>query len=58
MKSTPLSFLFRPTALDVISPVGIIFSTPSGIALTGILIVAVMLVTVWLIRRFYGKKKK
>ena len=59
MKFSPLSFLFHPTALDVVlSPVELIFSTPLGIALSGILIAAVALVTFLLIRRFYGKKKK
>lgn len=49
--------LFIPTALDVIIPFWYYLFTPVGLLVSGGLIAAVVIVTILLIRRFYGKKK-
>ena len=53
-----LTALAIPTAADVIvSPWEYIVYTPVGWIAAGILIAAAVLITLLLIRRFYGKKK-
>lgn len=48
-----------PTALDVVvTPWDYLLFTPLGAILAGILVIAVVAVTVLLIRRFFGKKNK
>ena len=56
---THLFALYCPTALDaIVTPGEVIRYTPLGPILAGILIAVAAVVTVLLIRRFYGKKKK
>ena len=56
---THLLTLLCSAALDVVvTPWEILFYTPVGAIVAGILIAAVAAVTFLLIRRFYGKKKK
>ena len=56
---THLFCLYCPAALDaIVTPGEVIRYTPLGPILACILITAVTVVTVLLIRRFFGKKKK
>ncbi len=53
-----LAALAIPAAADVIvSPRDYVLYTPVGWVLAAVLIIAVVLITVLLVRRFFGKKK-